>query len=143
MTGVKVEAVAELADHHRDARNLRRLKTVLSLVDPGAESPKETWLRLVLIRADFPRPTTQIPAVGPHSCRRYRIDMGWEDVMAAVEYDGEQHRLDEWRYRCEILRREELERLGWIIIRLVAGGRTPDIVRRVREARQARCSSLR
>jgi hypothetical protein len=28
---------------------------------PGAQSPKETWLRLLLIQAGLPRPQTQIP----------------------------------------------------------------------------------
>ena len=31
--------------------------------DPGAASPKETWLRLLVIRADYPRPQTQIPVL--------------------------------------------------------------------------------
>ncbi len=30
-------------------------------MDAGAQSPKETWLRLLLIDAGFPRPQTQIP----------------------------------------------------------------------------------
>ncbi len=59
-TGVKVHDIAELADRHRGARGLRQLETVLEHVDPGAQSPKETWLRLLLVRAGFPRPRTQI-----------------------------------------------------------------------------------
>ena len=46
---------------HRHTRGLRQLATALELVDAGAQSPKETWLRLLLIRAGFPRPRTQIP----------------------------------------------------------------------------------
>ena len=49
-----------LAKRYRGARGLRRLKEALPLVDGGAASPKETWLRLLLIDAGFPRPTTQI-----------------------------------------------------------------------------------
>ncbi|WP_424734295.1 hypothetical protein [Mycobacterium sp.] len=62
-TGIKVTEVAELADRHRGARGLRQLETALELVDAGAQSSKETWLRLVLIRAGLPRPTTQIPVL--------------------------------------------------------------------------------
>jgi hypothetical protein len=40
------------------SRGLHQLSRALSLVDPGAESPKETWLRLLLIRAGLPKPTT-------------------------------------------------------------------------------------
>jgi very-short-patch-repair endonuclease len=142
-TGVKASDVTELADRHRGRRGLRQLETALDLSDPGAESPKETWLRLELIRAGFPRPTTQIPVVGPDSGKTYYLDMGWEDVMVAAEYDGEQHRLDRWRYKKGIRRSEELEQLGWIVIRVVAGDRPADIIRRVGEARASRLASLR
>lgn len=137
-TGVEVEGVAALADRHRGARGLRNLETVLDLADSGAESPKETWLRLLLIRAGFPRPTTQIPVVGPDSGKTYYLDMGWEDVMVAAEYDGEQHRLDRWQYKNDILRQEELEKLGWIDIRVLAGDRATQIIPRVRDARAGR-----
>jgi hypothetical protein len=119
------------------------METVLELADSGAESPKETWLRLLLIRAGLPRPTTQIPAVGPDSGKTYYLDMGWQDPMVAAEYDGEQHRLDREKYAKDIRRREELDRLGWIVIRVVAGDRSADIVRRVRTALASRQPSLR
>jgi hypothetical protein len=140
---LKVDDVAELADRHRGARNLRQLETVLELTDPGAQSPKETWLRLLLIRAGLPRPTTQIPVVNPENGQRYYLDTGWEDQMVAVEYDGEQHRLDRWQYKKDIRRLEELEQLGWIVIRVVVGDRPADIIRRVRAALESRRPSLR
>jgi hypothetical protein len=142
-SAVKVGDVAELADRYGGARGLRQLETVLELTDSGAESPKETWLRLLLIRAGLPRPTTQIPAVGPDSRKTYFLDMGWEDSMVAAEYDGEQHRLDREQYAKDIRRREELDRLGWIVVRVVAGDRSTDIVRRVRTALASRQPSLR
>jgi very-short-patch-repair endonuclease len=142
-TAVKVPDIAQLADRHRGARGLRQLETALELVDPGAQSPKETWLRLLLTRAGLPRPATQIPVQIPADGRLYYLDMGWEDLMIAVEYDGEQHRLDRWQYTRDIRRREALERLGWIVIRVVCGDEPADILRRVRDARACRTSSLR
>lgn len=140
-TGVGKADIADIAGRHPGVRGLRQLETVLDLVDPGAQSPKETWLRLLLVAAGLPRPTTQIPVRGAAST--FYLDMGWEDLMVAVEYDGEQHRTDRWQYTKDIRRSEELARLGWIIVRVVAGDRPPDIVRRVREALQRRSSSLR
>ena len=55
----------------------------------------------------------------------YYLDMGWEDLMVAVEYDGEHHRVDRWQYTKDIRRSEALERLGWLIVRVVATDR-PD-----------------
>ena len=141
-TGIKVVEVAELADRHRGARGMRQLGTALDLVDTGSQSPKETWLRLVLIREGLPRPTTQIPVITDRG-QVYYLDMGWAELMVAAEYDGEHHRLDRWQYRKDIERSEALERLGWIVIRVTATDRPPDIVRRVRDAREYRASSLR
>jgi very-short-patch-repair endonuclease len=142
-TGVKVGEVAEIADLHRGARGLRQLETALDLVDAGAQSPRETWVRLLLARAGLPRPTTQIRVVTADGAHVYYLDMGWEDLMVAVEYDGEHHRVDRWQYTKDIRRSEALERLGWLIVRVVAMDRPADIIRRVRDALEFRASSLR
>ena len=63
-TGFKVDSVMGIAACHRGARGLRQLETVLELVDPGAQSPRESYLRLLLIDAGLPRPHTQIPVFG-------------------------------------------------------------------------------
>jgi hypothetical protein len=141
-TGVKVADIAELAGRHGGARGLRQLETALELVDAGAQSPKETWLRLLLMRAGLPRPTTQIPVTVANGARMYYLDMGWPELMVAAEYDGEQDRVDRWQYIKDVRRKEELERLGWIVIRVVAGDSPADIVRRVRDALASRASSL-
>lgn len=133
-TGLKAQEVAELAESHRGARGVRRLQTVLALTDSDAQSPKETWLRLLLIRAGLPAPATQIPVHCADGGQLYYLDMGWEELMVAVEYDGEQHRLDRGQYTKDIRRREQLDRLGWIVIRVLADDHPADVIRRVRDA---------
>jgi hypothetical protein len=98
------------------------------------QSPKESWLRVVLIEAGLPRPQTQIAVTNDFGSAFAYLDMGWEDVKVAVEYDGEQHRSDRRQYSWDVRRLETLERLGWIVIRVVAGDRPAEIVRRVRAA---------
>jgi very-short-patch-repair endonuclease len=73
----------------------------------------------------------------------YYLDMGWEKLMVAAEYDGEQHRLDRWQYAQDLRRRETLDRLGWIVIRVIATDRPPSIIRRVRDALEFRASTLK
>jgi very-short-patch-repair endonuclease len=68
------------------------------------------------------------------------LDIGWEDLKVAVEYDGEQHRTDRRQYIWDVRRRELLDHLGWIVVRVVVGDRREDIVRRVREAIGRRAS---
>ena len=130
-TDFKATDVLALAGRHPHVRGLRRVSDVLALVDAGAQSPKETWLRLLLIEAGFPRPQTQIPVLSPDGYPRYHLDMGWPEAMVAVEYDGEQHRTDTVQYRGDITRSEYIEAQGWRRIRVLAGHRGPDIVRRV------------
>jgi hypothetical protein len=141
-TGIKVGEVSEIADQHRGARGLRQLEMALGLVDVDSQSPKETWLRLLLIEAGLPRPTTQIPVITADGTACY-LDLGWEELMVAAEYDGEQHRVDPWQYRKDIRRREALDRLGWVVIRVIAADRPADIIARVRDALEFRASSLR
>jgi len=61
--------VLAVADAHPSVRGRRRLREVLGLVDEDAQSPKETWLRLLLIDAGFPRPQTQIQGPGRMATR--------------------------------------------------------------------------
>lgn len=126
-------AVAELARRHSGSPGVPHLRAALGLHDAGAESPRETWLRLVLISAGFPRPQTQIPVFDDFGDPRYFLDLGWEDVLIAVEYDGDHHR-ERVRFGRDIVRSEFIACRGWTHIRVVAGARPADIVNRVRRA---------
>lgn len=64
-TGFTIGDIEHLAAAHRHTRGLRQLECALDLMDAGAESPKETWLRLLAIGEGYPRPRTQIPVFGP------------------------------------------------------------------------------
>jgi hypothetical protein len=132
-TGVKAEDVLEIADRYRGARGLRQLRIALDLFDAGAASPKETWLRLLLIRAGYPRPQTQIPVVTADGARYY-LDMGWPDIKVAVEYDGDQHRSDRGQYVKDIRRLDAVQELGWTMVRVISEHRPAEILSRVQRA---------
>ncbi|OBJ39204.1 DUF559 domain-containing protein [Mycobacterium colombiense] len=133
-TDVKAVDVEMLAQRYAGRRGIAGARQAMGLFDAGAQSPKESWLRVVLIQAGLPRPQTQIPVRNEFGSAVAYLDMGWEDVKVAVEYDGEQHRNDRRQYSWDVRRLEMLERLGWIVIRVVAGDRPAEIVRRVRAA---------
>jgi very-short-patch-repair endonuclease len=139
-TDLKMADVDVLAQRYPGRRNIRQARTALGLADAGAQSPKETWLRLLLIQAGLPRPQTQIPIRDEFGDTIAYLDMGWEEVKVAVEYDGEQHRSDRRQYTWDVRRLEMLERLGWIVIRVVAGDQPAEIIRRVRGALAHRAS---
>jgi AbiEi antitoxin C-terminal domain len=138
-TDVKLADVELLADRYRGRRGLQAARTVLELVDGGAQSPKETWLRLLLIDAGFPRPETQIAVRNEWGWAEAYLDMGWEDIKVAAEYDGEHHRTSRYHYKKDIDRSEKVaQHYGWIVVRVVSGHHRDDIIRRVAAARARR-----
>lgn len=132
-TAFSVEDVLLLAKRHRGARGVRRLRTALPLVDGGAASPRETWLRLVLIDAGLPAPATQIPVLDGDIVVAL-LDMGWEEFKVGVEYDGDQHRHDRRQYVKDIRRHEFIGDRGWLVVRVVREDRSIDVVDRVERA---------
>jgi hypothetical protein len=140
-TGVTALDVEVLIHIHRGARGLKQLRRVLPLVDAGAESPPETRTRLLVIAAGLPRPHTQIEVLNDWGRVLARIDMGWPEVKVGIEYDGSQHWTDSRIRANDIDRAAELQRRGWILIRVSADllRRRPDVViSRVREALRSR-----
>lgn len=133
-TDLKLADVELLAGRYPGRRGIKHARRVLGRVDGGAESPRETWLRLLLMDAGFPRPQTQIPVYDRRGKFIARLDMGWETIHLAVEYDGGHHRTDERQFAWDITRMELLQNEGWIVIRVTARDRPSDIVRRVRTA---------
>lgn len=139
-TGVPLSAVQTLVDRYPGRRGIRRARRSLALADGGAQSPRETWLRLLIVSAGLPPPQTQIPVRDAHGTAIAYLDMGWEEIKVAVEYDGEQHRNQRDQYVWDIRRREILDGAGWIVVRVVAGDKATDVIGRVRAAIARRAS---
>lgn len=57
-TGLTADGLGSALGRHRGRAGVKRARQAIALVDPGAQSPRETWLRLLIMRAGFPRPTT-------------------------------------------------------------------------------------
>lgn len=128
-----------LFDRYRGRRGMKSAEAALELIDDGAQSPKETWLRLLLLNAGFPRPQTQIAVRNEWGWVDAYLDMGWEDIKVAVEYDGDQHRSSRYQYVKDIRRLEMLDqRYGWLVVRVVSEDHPDDIIRRVAAARARR-----
>ncbi|MGH6624828.1 MAG: DUF559 domain-containing protein [Burkholderiaceae bacterium] len=127
-TGFNADDVLELAERHPHVRGLRQLERALDLFDRGGHSPKESWVRLMLRHAGFPKPQTQIPVLAPDGYSQYYLDMGWEELMLAVEYEGKQH-AESLGY--DITRADYIEQLGWTNVRIAAGHTRNGILARV------------
>ena len=98
------------ADHARRAAGLVR---------PGAASPMETRVRLLLVLAGLPEPLIDHQISHPDGSLQYRLDLSYPKVRLAIEYDGAHHDLIGQR-GPDLVRREDLEGQGWVFVVIVA-----------------------
>lgn len=90
-TSVRREQIEAVAAAHPGARWLRRIPPALDLVDAGAESVRESQLRLLIVEAGLPRPTTRFTILTPKNEFVARVDLAWPRYRVVVEYDGAYH----------------------------------------------------
>jgi hypothetical protein len=131
-TAVTTANISSLAAKHPRARGLPRARIAFALMDAGAQSPKETWLRLVLIDGGLPAPRTQIRVTDGVS--EAFIDMGYDEPMVGLDYEGVHHSENRGQYVYDIGRTELVERRGWIDIRVVSEHSRGFMLHRRREA---------
>lgn len=132
-----VDDLQAAVERYRGLRGIKRARETIALVDPGAESPRETWLRLLLMRAGFPRPVTQYPILNEYRALIGEVDLAWPDLKVAVEYEG-RHHMDPRQARKDIARIEEMVEVKWAVVRVTAADPAVVIVRRVFTARAQR-----
>lgn len=118
----------------------RKLREALALVRPRTDSSRETELRLVLVDAGMPEPMVNYPIRDVAGQLIRHGDLAYPELKVLVEYDGEQHRVDDEQYRRD---KEQLERIiaaGWLVVHVLKGHMSEPavIVARVRAARLAR-----
>ncbi len=113
-TRTELDQVADLSR----VNNIRRVRKLIDWSDSRAESPRESWLRWIVLDAELPAPTPQHWVEG-WSGQRYRLDLAWPAFKVACEYDGVAfhtgHRLFADRTRLN-----DLTRSGWRIVFVTA-----------------------
>ena len=114
-------------------RGIEQARRLVRFCDAATESYGESWLRLRIVDAGFPRPEAQIWICDPAGIAVYRLDMGWRERRLAIEYDGEEfHSRPEHRKR-DIQRRQALaDTYGWTVVGVGKGevlGRSMELER--------------
>ncbi|BCW72639.1 hypothetical protein NicSoilB8_36830 [Arthrobacter sp. NicSoilB8] len=111
-----------------------------SLIRADTDSPKETELRLLLIRHGLPEPGINVPMFDEAGCWIQDPDLSYEQEKIAIQYDGGHHASPAQR-RSDIFRDENARDAGWRVVVLtqwhltpVAPGMEPPAVTRVRAA---------
>jgi len=101
----------------RGRRGVRRLQRALALVRPGTDSPKETVVRLVIIRAGLPEPLVNFRIVSGAGRFLALGDMVYPDYKVLVEYDGGYHFESDEQVFHDIDRLDAVMAEGWRVIR--------------------------
>jgi hypothetical protein len=99
----------------RGRRGCTQLRELIEYADPGAESLRESWVRMEIIDAGLPTPQPQLWVRVPELGRR-RLDLAYRGRKVAVEYDGDEHHSEDDDVRADDVRREALRRIGWYFI---------------------------
>lgn len=95
------------------------LREAVELVRVGAESPKETEVRLILVRAGLPEPELNWTLRSATGAFIARLDMAYPHHRVAVEYDGRQHAEGEQFVR-DADRWRAISDEGWTLIRVLS-----------------------
>lgn len=132
-TRLKVPDIELAADRHPARHGLQRAREAIRLVDPGAESPRETALCLRIVRAGYPPPETQLPVYNECGALIAEVDMVWRDRKLALHYDGDHHRSPK-QFAKDVRQTREMIAMGWIVIRVIVGDTEATILRLLADA---------
>lgn len=115
-TDLTAAGAREALTTYRRLRGLPTARRVLALCRDGVDSPPETRLRLLLVAAGLPEPTTQCP-VRLDGRVVARLDLGWPDLQIGVEYDGKVH-LGREQVRADLRRHNRIRQAGWLVLQV-------------------------
>jgi hypothetical protein len=102
------------------ARGSRLARVALASIRSGTDSPMETRLRLILVRAGLPEPVIHHTIYDWKGDFVGTPDLAYVTEKVAIEYEGQHHRDDARVFADDIERRELMQEAGWYVIRVIA-----------------------
>ncbi len=131
--------IAELREQCT-GRHAAALSSALDAVRVGADSPRETLLRLAFARAGLPEPFLNVPLIAPDGTELHEPDFQWPAHRVCAEYDGRTHSTPD-QVSKDIRRARRAAAAGWVEVRLHTGDverRCAPAIEQVRAALAAR-----
>jgi very-short-patch-repair endonuclease len=113
---VEIEHLSRAVDAAARRPGAGRLREAMEFVRPRVESPQETALRLLIIRAGLPEPEVNVRRFAADGSYLGRPDLSYDWCRLAVEYQGDHHRTDRTTWRIDLARRERFEDAGWRVV---------------------------
>jgi hypothetical protein len=140
-----IDELRSMVERHPGSRGVRKARAAVELIRVGADSPPETRLRLVLVRAGLPEPVLNHVVWGDDPWGGAGSPVLWPDAAypqrrVALQYEGAQHNGED-QYLRDIRRADTAARSGWLevrVSRLDLAGEHPAAVGKVRRALESR-----
>ncbi|GAA1717028.1 MULTISPECIES: hypothetical protein [Dietzia] len=118
--GTDPDAIAAAAFAMAGQTGVRRVLGLLPAVDPLAESPKESELRLIMGATDLPVFESQVEVRDESGALVSRLDLGNRRWKVGLQYDGNEH-LTRARRDGDSVAMLRLASLGWEVRRVTQG----------------------
>lgn len=118
--GFSLPTLFRYIENHAGWRHIRQLRAIAPLIDGSAESPAESWVRLLMLKGDLPTPELQIPIADEVGREFARADLGYRAEKIVIEYDGAEFHETPAQQAHDMARDAKLEALGWKVIRINA-----------------------
>lgn len=115
---------ATMDDLHRAVRRhtgrhgVKKLRAAMPSIRARTDSPKETEVRLLLMRAGLPEPSINVPILDRAGNHIRLGDLVYENERVLIEYDGGQHRSDDVQFHKDIDHLERAMESGWRVIKV-------------------------
>jgi very-short-patch-repair endonuclease len=116
---VSIAALHDMAVGRTGWRGVTRFREAVRLARPGAESPMESRVRLVVVRGGLPEPALQVRVFDSTGRFIARLDMAYEAARIGLEFDGDHHR-DRAIFQRDAVRINQLRLAGWTVLRFTA-----------------------
>lgn len=129
---------AKQLERYRGRRGVKQARELAAYAITDAESPGESWTRLAILDAGLPAPVAQVwvDLAGHGSVR---LDLAYEHLLIAIEYDGEEFHTRAEDQAADEARRSALRAAGWVVIVVRKGDLAgPSLDRWIAELSQAR-----
>lgn len=117
LTRAEIESFHTYLDVANRFIGIENCRLALRLMREGTDSSQETRTRLVPLLYGLPEPTVNHP-VRLQSGTLIFLDLSYPQLRIAIEYDGNYHRFDRMQVLRDDKRREALEDMGWIYIKV-------------------------
>lgn len=98
-------------------RGIRTARAAIPLLDGRAQSVQESLLRVRIHFSDLLDAEPQLEVCDGYGNPIGHVDLGYEELKIAIEYDGRHHAEREEQFDYDVGRYTELESWGWHVMR--------------------------